>query len=201
MPCGSPVPLAAPASTVPRLMVLPFFCGSASRVCPRPTPGGPGFCSPGLSIASSLRPGAVRRAASCSVVTSAGRSTYSRIQETGAFIGGHRGSARRRRAATRSRGFVRWSQVGPEHRGEADVALEQRAQVLDAVAEHESPVDAHAEGEAGELLGVDATGVQDPWVDDPAAAPLDPAFALAGAAALAVHPATDEAHEVDLGAG
>src|SRR4051812_3581354 len=193
MPCGSPVPLAAPASTVPRLMVLPFFCGSASRVCPRPTPGGPGFCSPGLSIASSLRPGAVRRAASRSVVTSAGRSTYSRIQETGAFIRGPRGSARSPRAAARSGGFVGWSQLGSERGREPDVALEQRAQVLDAVAEHQGPVDAHAEGEAGVRRRVDPAGVQDPGVHHAAAAPLDPALAAAGPAALAVDTAAHEA--------
>ena len=68
-------------------MVLPFFCGSGSIVSTRPTTSGPLICSPGFSIASSLRPSAVSRAASCSVVTSAGRSTYSRIQETGAFTG------------------------------------------------------------------------------------------------------------------
>src|SRR3954447_5126461 len=140
MPCGSPVPLASPTSTVHHSMVLPFFCGSGSIVSTWPTTSGPTICSPGFSIASSLRPSAVSRAASCSVVTSAGRSTYSRIQETGAFTG-------------------RPSQVGPEGRREPEVAVEESAQVLDAVAEHQGPVDAHAEGEAGVLLGVDAARV------------------------------------------
>ena len=86
MPCGSPVPLAAPTSTEHQLMVLPFFCGSGSIVSTLPITSGPVIWSPGFSIASSLSPSAVSRAARSSVVTSAGRSTYSRIQETGAFI-------------------------------------------------------------------------------------------------------------------
>ncbi len=44
--------------------------------------------SPGFSIASSLRPNAVSAAASSSTDTPSGRSTNSRIQETGAFMGG-----------------------------------------------------------------------------------------------------------------
>ena len=56
-------------------MVLPFFCGSASMVRTRPTTSGPEIWSPGFSIASSLSPSAVSRAASCSVERSAGRST------------------------------------------------------------------------------------------------------------------------------
>ena len=86
MPCGSPVPLASPTSTGHQLIVLPFFCGSGSIVSTLPTTSGPVIWSPGFSIASSLRPSAVSRAARSSVVTSAGRSTYSRIQETGAFM-------------------------------------------------------------------------------------------------------------------
>src|SRR4051794_357405 len=133
-------------------MVLPFFCGSASIVSTRPTTSGPRICSPGFSIASSLRPRAVSRAASSSVVTPSGSSTYSRIQETGAFTPlllweGPLGSARSRRAAPRSRDPVGRSQLGSEGAGEPDVALEERAEVLEAVPEHQGPVDAHAEGE------------------------------------------------------
>src|SRR5512144_2358259 len=36
MPCGSPVPLAAPTSTVHQRITLPFFCGSSSIVRTRP---------------------------------------------------------------------------------------------------------------------------------------------------------------------
>src|SRR6478752_10365904 len=182
MPCGSPVPLAAPTSTEHQLIVLPFFCGSGSIVSTLPTTSGPVIWSPGFSIASSLRPSAVNRAARSSVETSAGRSTYSRIQETGAFMS---------------------SEFRSECRGEADVALEELAQVLDPLAEHQRAVDAHAEGEAGVALGVDPTGSQHPRVDDAAAAPLDPALAAAGAAGRAVqHTGTpaDEADQVDLGA-
>ena len=95
-----------------------------------------------------------------------------------------------------------WSDLRSEGGGEADVALEQVAQVLDAVAEHQGPVDAHAEGEAGVALGVDAAGGQHPRVDHAAAAPLDPALALAGAAVSTgrAQAAADEADQVDLGA-
>src|SRR3954454_9491763 len=95
------------------------------------------------------------------------------------------------------------SEFRSECRGEADVALEELAQVLDAVAEHQRAVDAHAEGEAGVALGVDAAGGQHPRVDDAAAAPLDPALAAAGPAGGPVEDArapADEADQVDLGA-
>src|SRR4051794_31380339 len=134
MPCGSPLPLAWPTSTVHQLMVLPFFCGSGSTVSTRPTTSGPRMSAPARVIASSLSPSAVRRWVRSSVVTSAGRSTYSRIQETGAFIA---------------------LELRSEGTREADVALEEAAQVLDAVAEHQGAVDAHAEREAGVALRVD----------------------------------------------
>src|SRR4051794_32290578 len=181
MPWGSPVPLAAPTSTVHQLIVLPFFCGSGSMVSTRPTTSGPVMSEPARWIDSSLRPRAVRRCARSSVDTPAGRSTYSRIQETGAFI----------------------SDLRSEGAAEADVALEEAAQVLDAVAEHQGAVDAHAEGEAGVALGVDAARDQHAWVDHAAAAPLDPALASTRATGAAVEgpaAATHEAHQVDLGA-
>jgi len=68
------------------LIVLPFFCGSGSLLSTRPTTSGPSMPAPAVSIASSLRPSMVSRSVSASVVRSAGRSTYSLIQETGAFI-------------------------------------------------------------------------------------------------------------------
>src|SRR4051812_14834908 len=130
IPCGSPVPLAGPTSTVHQLIVLPFFCGSGSIVRTRPTTSGPVMSAPARWIASSLSPSAVRRCASSSVETPAGRSAYSRIQETGAFI----------------------SDLRSEGAAEADVTLEEAAQVLDAVPEHQRAIDAHAEGEAGVAL-------------------------------------------------
>ena len=62
---------------------------------------------------------------------------------------------------------------------EPDVALDDVAHVADAGAELQGALDAHAEREAGVLLRVDAAGDQHPRVDHPAAAPLDPARAVA----------------------
>ena len=83
MPCGSPVPLASPTSTVHHLMVLPFFCGSASIVSTRPITSGPVMSWPGRSMRLELEAERGQPAARSSVVTSAGRSAYSRIQESG----------------------------------------------------------------------------------------------------------------------
>src|SRR6478609_3678764 len=110
MPCGSPLPLASPTSTVHQLIVLPFFCGSGSMVSTRPITSG--------SVISSL-------------VVPAGTSTRSRIQDRGAVI---------------ARSPL--SDLGAERAAEPDVALEERSQVLQVVAEHERTVDAHAEREA-----------------------------------------------------
>src|SRR3954470_23095826 len=62
---------------------------------------------------------------------------------------------------------------------EPDVALDDVSNVADAGAELEGALDAHAEREPGEFLRVDAAGGQHPRVDHPAAAPLDPARAVA----------------------
>ena len=90
-----------------------------------------------------------------------------------------------------------------ERGGEADVALEHVAHVGDAVAEHQGAVDAHAEREAGVAVVVDAARGEHARVDHAAAAPLDPALALAGAAVVdgGVQAAADEAAQVDLGGG
>ena len=71
------------------------------------------------------------------------------------------------------------------------------------MAEHQGAVDAHAEGEAGVALVVDAARGEHARVDHAAATPLDPALALAGAAVLhgRALAAADEAAQVDLGAG
>ena len=70
----------------------------------------------------------------------------------------------------------------PEGGGEPDVALDDVAHVRDVVAEHQRPLDAHAEREPAVALGVDAAGGQHARVDHAAAAPLDPALAAARAA-------------------
>src|SRR3546814_16308220 len=85
---------------------------------------------------------------------------------------------------------------------ETDVALEHVAEVLDAVAEHQGAVDAHAEGEAGVGLRVDAAGDEDARVHDSTAAPLDPALAPArpaGVTVLLAGPPADEPAQVDPG--
>src|SRR3569833_4239518 len=69
------------------------------------------------------------------------------------------------------------SLVNSERSGETDVAFADVAHVADLVAELEGPLDAAAEGEAGELLRVDTAGGQHPRVDHAAATPLDPARA------------------------
>ncbi len=73
-----------PQSTWHQLMVLPFFCGSASTDSTRPTTIGPRRSEPGDCSDSSLSPSAVSRWASSTAETSSGRSTYSRIHERGA---------------------------------------------------------------------------------------------------------------------
>src|SRR4029450_8344150 len=78
---------------------------------------------------------------------------------------------------------------------EPDVALDHVVHVLDPVAEHHGPLEAHAEGEPAVAVGVDAAGAQHVRVDHAAAAPLDPAGALAGAA-VRVLAAADEAQQV-----
>src|SRR3546814_15182181 len=85
---------------------------------------------------------------------------------------------------------------------ETDVALEHVAEVLDAVAEHQGAVDAHAEGEAGVGLRVDAAGDEDARVHDSTAAPLDPALAPArpaGVPVLLPGSTADDADHVALG--
>src|SRR5688572_28191560 len=83
---------------------------------------------------------------------------------------------------------------------EADVVLEEVADVADAVAEHREAVDAHAEGEARVARGVVAHALEHDRVHHAAAEDLEPARALAHAA-LGAAPAADEALDVHLGAG
>src|ERR1051325_1640615 len=66
---------------------------------------------------------------------------------------------------------------------EAHVVLEEEAYVVELVHEAAHAVYAEAEGEAGELFGVNSDGAQDVRVDHAGAAQLYPARALAEAAA------------------
>src|SRR5919109_3381008 len=86
------------------------------------------------------------------------------------------------------------------HAGEpADVVVGQGAQVGQARAEHERPLDAGAGGEPGYLVGVVAAGAEHVGVDHAGAEQLDPSLAAAGPAADPAA-AADEAGDVHLGA-
>src|SRR5829696_772130 len=80
----------------------------------------------------------------------------------------------------------------------ADVVVGQGAQVGQAGAEHERPLDAGPGGEAGDLVGVVAAGPEHVGVDHAGPEQLDPALAAAGPAA-GPGAAADEAGHVDLG--
>ena len=84
-----------------------------------------------------------------------------------------------------------------ELRQEAQVVVVNQPQVGDTEAAHGQSLQADAEGKAGVDLGVDAAALAARWgCTMPAAQQLNPAFALAGAAAGAV---ALEALDVDLG--
>src|SRR5688500_15580114 len=70
------------------------------------------------------------------------------------------------------------SVAGSELAEEADVVLDEQADVVDAVLAHGDPLDAEAEGPAGVFFGVDAARLEDVGVDHPAAAELDPLAAV-----------------------
>src|SRR5882724_4065427 len=95
------------------------------------------------------------------------------------------------------------SDLHPELAAEPHVTLDHVPHVLDPVAEHQRPLQTHAEGETGVPIGVDAVGLQNPRVHHAAAAPLDPALTATGPArAVRVadgRAAADEALQVDLG--
>src|SRR5690606_32054637 len=63
---------------------------------------------------------------------------------------------------------------------EPQVVVEKRAQVVDAIAQHRQALDAHAEGEAGVALGIDADRAQHVRVDHAAAEHFQPAGAAVG---------------------
>src|SRR6267143_2268913 len=81
---------------------------------------------------------------------------------------------------------------------EADVVVEEEPQVVDPVAQHRQPVDAHAERVPGVLLRIDAHAGQLVGVHHPGAEHLHPAAALADLAAL---PAAERVRDVHLGGG
>src|SRR6266545_3754081 len=115
---------------------------TSSMASTRPTTSGPATVVRRSAIDSTSRPTRTSAASSSSALRSAGSSTYSRSQDSD----------------------TRTSDLHPERAGEPGVALDHVAHVRHPVAEHERALDAHAEGEPGVLVGIDAAG-----------APLDPA--------------------------
>ena len=107
--------------------------------------------------------------------------------------------AGRRSHGSRTRGHARGQSSVPKEDEKRTSPSKKSRRSAAPVAEHQRPVDAHAEREAGVALAVDAAGGQHPGVDHAAAAPLDPALAAAGAAGVGVDPPADEAAQVDLG--
>src|SRR4051812_22261717 len=77
------------------------------------------------------------------------------------------------------------------------------ADVGDAVAHHRDALDAHPEGEAGPLLGVDAARFEDHGMNHSAAEDLDPTRVLANVASCtrSVLLLAERAADVDLRAG
>src|SRR2546423_4196880 len=128
---------------------------------------------PGALMPSTIRPMPLSVSARSSGFPSIG--AKSRSQESGAFT----------------------SSPSSELLQEPDVVLEERLDVLDAVADHGHPLQPESEGEAGVGLGVVADGPEHVGVDHSAAAQLQPARLGADRAAGAV---ADEARHLELGA-
>src|SRR5580704_13866910 len=79
---------------------------------------------------------------------------------------------------------TRISDLHPESPAEPHVAVVGVADLVDAVGEHERPLDAKAEREPGVAVRVDAAGHQDPGIDHAAARDLDPAHGPADPAGV-----------------
>src|SRR5919201_2197946 len=109
----------------------------------RPTTSEPSTVDRRSVIFSTSSPTLTNARSSASASRSAGRSTYSRSQETG----------------------TRTSHLHTERAGEPHVALDHVAHVAGTVAELQRPLDAHAEREPGVLVGVDAGRDQHSRVD------------------------------------
>src|SRR5215218_9021799 len=134
-------------------MVLPLDWGSSTNSSTSPTTIGPS--SSNVCTSSSSSPTRTRAACTSSGVVPGTSSTYSASQLSGTRMSDHHS----------------------ELLGEADVSLDHFAHVLHVVAEHETPLDAHAEREPGVHLGVDAGRLEHVGVHHAAAAPFDPARA------------------------
>src|SRR5690606_13866135 len=154
--CGLPVPFASPTSTVQNRIGF-LNPVSSSMVSTRPTTRGPCTVVAWSTTDSTSMPRLLSVRSSCSAVRSAGRSTYSRNQDSPTRISVH---------------------LHAERSGEPHVALAHLPHVAEPIAEHQGAFDAHAEGESGVHLRVEAAGPQDVGVDHPAAAPLHPPWTV-----------------------
>src|SRR5688572_29724726 len=168
MPAGS----ASPTST--RQYRIGFFSPVSSSISStRPTTSGPSTVDPSATMPSTSRPTRTNAFSSRSASRS-GRSTYSRSHETETF------TAIPFRPLDRGLRFAApcWrpmsSAVDAERAGEPHVAFHHVAHVGGVVAEHQRPLDAHAERETAVLVRVHAAGAQHARVDHAAPAPLDP---------------------------
>src|SRR3954464_2722448 len=128
-----------------------------------------GFLSPVSSSMSRTRPTTTPRTSAptrsmCST-SKPTRSSAAAISSAPALRSGS--SARSHDTGTRTSG------LHAERQGEALVTLVEVADVGDAVPEHQRPLDADSEGEAGVAVGVDPAGPQHGGVDQAAATPLD----------------------------
>src|SRR3954454_15305208 len=124
---------------------------SSSISSTRPTTSGPDTC-PGRWTPPPSSPSRTKAVSRSSTDVPAGTSTYSASQPMGTRI------------TLPLPGDGR-SLLDPECSCEPHVALDDVPHVADARAELQGAFDAHAEGEAGELLRVDAAGDQHPRVD------------------------------------
>src|SRR5438445_3075770 len=152
-----------PKSTSTSVSLSAFGCFTTSSTRAAITPR---TSRPGSSTPSTSRPTWLSAATSSSVEASTG--VNSRIQDSGARIS---------------------ASVPSE---EANVAVEERADLVDPVADHRNPLEPEAEREALPFLRVVADGLEHVRVDHPATAELDPAREGADTTSLAV--AEDAAH-------
>src|SRR6516164_11124432 len=83
---------------------------------------------------------------------------------------------------------------GPELPEEAQVVLEEQAQIAHPVAQHREPIDAGAEGVAGVPLGINTARPEHVGVDHAAPGDLEPAAVLAYAAAFSLTEHTRHVH-------
>src|SRR4051794_17380671 len=159
-PCGSTFPTSTWQYRIGFLKPV-----SSSISSTRPTTSGPVVCG-GRTTSSTSNPRRTKAVSSSSTVMSAGRSTCSDSQLTGTFT-------------VLPLPGDGWSLFDSERFRETDVALCDVVHVRHRGPELQRPLDAHAEGEAGVLVRVDAARPQHARVDHPAAAPLDPLRAVA----------------------